>query len=61
VGGLTTDTASAAERKTPSFEQFRLKYRSASYWRVSFDHPPINTITAETVAELWDRRVLTAR
>jgi enoyl-CoA hydratase/carnithine racemase len=26
--------------------------RSPRYWRVSFDHPPINTITATTVVEL---------
>jgi enoyl-CoA hydratase/carnithine racemase len=26
--------------------------RSPSYCRVTFDHPPINTITATTVAEL---------
>jgi enoyl-CoA hydratase/carnithine racemase len=32
----------AVERVTPQ------------YWRVTFDHPPINTITAETVAELSD-------
>lgn len=30
----------AVERLTPQ------------YWRVSFDHGPINTITADTVAEL---------
>jgi hypothetical protein len=30
----------AVERLTPQ------------YWRVSFDHQPINTITADTVAEL---------
>jgi len=29
-----------------------LDRRSASYWRVTFDHPPINTITATTVSEL---------
>src|SRR5262245_64118722 len=29
-----------------------LDRRSPSYWRVSFDHPPINTITAMTVTEL---------
>ena len=29
-----------------------LDRRSPSYWRVTFDHPPINTITATTVAEL---------
>jgi enoyl-CoA hydratase/carnithine racemase len=27
---------------------------SPQYWRVTFDHPPINTVTAETVAELSD-------
>jgi enoyl-CoA hydratase/carnithine racemase len=32
----------AVERRTPQ------------YWRVTFDHPPINTITADTVAELSD-------
>ena len=32
----------AVERVTPQ------------HWRVSFDHPPINTITADTVAELSD-------
>jgi enoyl-CoA hydratase/carnithine racemase len=26
--------------------------RNPYYWRVTFDHPPINTITASTVAEL---------
>ena len=31
---------------------FRVDRRSASYCRVTFDHPPINTITATTVAEL---------
>jgi enoyl-CoA hydratase/carnithine racemase len=30
----------------------RLDRRSPSYCRVTFDHPPINTITAATVAEL---------
>jgi enoyl-CoA hydratase/carnithine racemase len=29
-----------------------LDRRSPSYWRVTFDHPPINTITATTVTEL---------
>ena len=31
---------------------FTLNRRSPRYWRVTFDHPPINTITATTVAEL---------
>jgi enoyl-CoA hydratase/carnithine racemase len=29
-----------------------LDRRSPAYWRVTFDHPPINTITATTVGEL---------
>jgi enoyl-CoA hydratase/carnithine racemase len=35
-----------------SWTHFRLDRRSPSYCRVTFDHPPINTITATTVAEL---------
>ena len=41
-----------AKRKSPSFEHFRLERPAPSYWCVTFDHPPINTITATTVAEL---------
>ena len=36
----------------PSWTQLRLDRRTPGYWRVTFDHPPINTITATTVAEL---------
>ena len=35
-----------------SWTHFRIDRRSPSYCRVTFDHPPINTITATTVAEL---------
>jgi enoyl-CoA hydratase/carnithine racemase len=35
-----------------SWTQFSVDRRSSSYCRVTFDHPPINTITATTVAEL---------
>ena len=35
-----------------SWTHFRVDRRNASYCRVTFDHPPINTITATTVAEL---------
>jgi enoyl-CoA hydratase/carnithine racemase len=35
-----------------SWTDVRLDRRSPSYCRVTFDHPPINTITATTVAEL---------
>jgi enoyl-CoA hydratase/carnithine racemase len=37
---------------TPSWTHFKVDRRSPSYWRVTFDHPPINTITATTVVEL---------
>lgn len=33
---------------------FALEVRTPAYWRVRFDHPPINTITATTVEELAD-------
>jgi enoyl-CoA hydratase/carnithine racemase len=32
--------------------QLRVDRRSAGYCRVTFDHPPINAVTATTVAEL---------
>jgi hypothetical protein len=35
-----------------SWTHLRIERRSRSYCRVTFDHPPINTITATTVAEL---------
>jgi len=47
-----TTTQSAASQQEPSWEHFRLERCTATYWRVTFDHPPINTITATTVAEL---------
>ena len=35
-----------------SWTHFRLDRRHPGYWRVTFDHPPINTITATTITEL---------
>src|SRR6476660_5134483 len=35
-----------------SWKHLRIDRRSRGYCRVTFDHPPINTITATTVAEL---------
>jgi enoyl-CoA hydratase/carnithine racemase len=35
-----------------SWSHLKLERRSPAYWRVTFDHPPINTITATTVVEL---------
>lgn len=37
---------------TGSWTHFTLDRRSPAYWRVTFDHPPINTITATTITEL---------
>ena len=37
-----------------SWTTFRVERRSLGYCRVTFDHPPINTITAMTVAELGE-------
>jgi enoyl-CoA hydratase/carnithine racemase len=47
----STDLSDAATR-TPSWTHLTLDRRSPAYWRVTFDHPPINTITATTVTEL---------
>jgi len=33
---------------------FKLDRRSPAWWRVTFDHPPINTVTATTIRELFD-------
>jgi enoyl-CoA hydratase/carnithine racemase len=35
-----------------TWTHFRVDRRSAGYCRVTFEHPPINTVTATTVAEL---------
>jgi len=52
----TTDANSTNGRGsgawTDSFTHLRLDRRTAGYCRVTFDHPPINTLTATTVAEL---------
>jgi len=45
-----TETGSQV-RESPSWSHLRLERRLAC-WRVTFDHPPINTITATTVSEL---------
>ena len=41
-----------SEAWSQSWTHLRIDRRSPSYCRVTFDHPPINTITAATVAEL---------
>src|SRR5215471_2377254 len=44
--------SSAPSEISSPWTHFRLDRRSPAYWRVTFEHPPINTITATTVAEL---------
>ena len=44
-----------------SWTHITLDRRSPSYWRVTFDHPPINTITATTVSELSELVTLVER
>jgi enoyl-CoA hydratase/carnithine racemase len=41
-----------SEAWSGSWTHFRVDRRSPGYCRVTFDHPPINAITATTVAEL---------
>jgi enoyl-CoA hydratase/carnithine racemase len=58
VGGLSTIDTSPSNNGRGSaawsepWMHFRVDRRSPSYCRVTFDHPPINTIGATTVAEL---------
>ena len=55
---MTTFNASSStngrgsESWSSSWTTIRVDRRSRGYCRVTFDHPPINTITATTVAEL---------
>ena len=37
---------------TRSWTHFTLDRRSAARWQVTFNHPPINTLTATTIREL---------
>jgi enoyl-CoA hydratase/carnithine racemase len=48
---MSSETSTATS-DPPSWTHLKLDRRSPTYWRVTFDHPPINTITATTVVEL---------
>jgi len=51
--GIKTQREASAETPEPvTWSHFTLDRRGPRYWHVTFDHPPINTITATTVAEL---------
>jgi enoyl-CoA hydratase/carnithine racemase len=49
-----SDNGRGCEAWSRSWTHFQVDRRSRSYCRVTFDHPPINTITAMTVAELTE-------
>ena len=46
-GTMTTDTGSVR-----SARRMRLTRRSPHYWRVTFDHPPLNIFGPETIPQL---------
>jgi enoyl-CoA hydratase/carnithine racemase len=48
----TSIDSSGPEVGSDSFTHLHLDRRSSSHWRVTFHHPPINTITATTILEL---------
>jgi enoyl-CoA hydratase/carnithine racemase len=52
VSTLKPDSGPSSEPRSESWTHLRLDRRMPTYWRVTFDHAPINTLTATTVAEL---------
>jgi enoyl-CoA hydratase/carnithine racemase len=52
VEASPSNNGTAPDSWSRSWTHLRVDRRSPSYCRVTFDHPPINTITATTVAEL---------
>jgi enoyl-CoA hydratase/carnithine racemase len=52
IDASPSDNGRAPEGWSRSWTHLSLDRRSPGYCRITFDHPPINTITATTVAEL---------
>ena len=52
VDAAPTNNGRGSPASFRSWTHFSVDRRSPGYCRVTFDHPPINTITATTVAEL---------
>jgi enoyl-CoA hydratase/carnithine racemase len=52
AGSTPSGNGVARESWSKSWTHLRVDRRGPAYCRVTFDHPPINTITATTVAEL---------
>src|SRR6476620_7376532 len=48
----TRGSSNGAASESRSWKHLRIDRRGRGYCRVTFNHPPINTITATTVAEL---------
>ena len=52
IDASPSNNGRAPEAWSQSWTHLRIDRRTPGYCRVTFDHPPINTITAMTVAEL---------
>ena len=52
IDGSPSNNGRGSEAWSQSWAHFSVDRRSPGFCRVTFDHPPINTITATTVAEL---------
>jgi enoyl-CoA hydratase/carnithine racemase len=52
IDASASNNSSGSDAWSQSWTHFSIDRRSPGYCRVTFDHPPINTITATTVAEL---------
>ena len=52
IGDIASSNAKGSPAWSGSWTHFSVERRSRSYCRVTFDHPPTNTITATMVAEL---------
>ena len=52
IDSRATTSGGVPEARSRAWTHLKVDRRSPSYWRITFDHPPINTITATTVAEL---------
>ena len=52
IGANSSSNGRGPEAWSSAWTHVRVDRRSPGYCRVTFDHPPINTIIATTVAEL---------
>src|SRR5919109_392153 len=52
--GSPSNNGRGSETWSQSWSHLKVDRRSPGYCRVTFDHPPINTIDATTIAELTE-------